>query len=163
MVRFLLDSSREAGGERADVPATLRLALRLLERHPSLARLRVRTRLPKSLPPVLIDAGSLKQVVMALVVNASAATPAGGTLELAVGRHGSRLHVDVIDSAQPLDADERALVFEPYADGDAQRAAGLGLAVARGLLRSRGGDLVYRPRKDGNVFRVVLRVATGKR
>ena len=163
MVRFLLDSSREAGNERADVPATLRLALRLLERHPALARLRVKTRVPTSLPKVQIDAGSLKQVVMALVINASTATPAGGTLEVAVSRRGRTLHVDVADSATPLDAAQRAHVFEPFADGDAQRGAGLGLAVARGLLRSRGGDLIYRPRKDGNVFRVVLRVATGTR
>jgi signal transduction histidine kinase len=163
MVRFLLESSRETGGERADVSAALKLALRLLERHPALARLRVRTSLPKSLPPVLIDAGSLKQVVMALLVNASTAMPGGGTLAVAVSRRGRLLHVDVVDSAAPLDADRRAHVFEPYVDGDAQRGASLGLAVARGLLRSRGGDLVYRPRKDGNLYRVVLRVATRTR
>jgi two-component system NtrC family sensor kinase len=163
MVRFLLDSSRESRNERADVPATLRLALRLLERHPALARLRVQTRVPKALPRVQVDTGSLKQVVMALVINASTAMPAGGTLEVAVNRRGRTLHVDVADTAAPLDVAQRAHVFEPFADGDAQRGTGLGLAVARGLLRSRGGDLIYRPRKDGNVFRVVLRVATGTR
>jgi len=163
IVRFLLDSSRADAGKRADVAATLQLALRLLERHPALARLKLRARLPKTLPRVGIDADSLKQVVMALVMNASAAMPAGGTLTVSTSRRGGALHLDVADSGPTLPEPQRAHVFEPYATADAQRGASLGLAVARGLLRSRGGDLRYRPRKDGNVFRVVLRVATGTR
>jgi two-component system NtrC family sensor kinase len=163
IVRFLLDSSRSDTSERADVGATLALALRLLARHPALARLRIRARLPKTLPRVHIDGDSLKQVVMALVMNASAAMPAGGTLSVAASRNGRVLQLDVADTGATLPEPQRAQLFEPYATADAQRGAGLGLAVARGLLRSRGGDLVYRPRKDGNVFRVVLRVATGTR
>jgi signal transduction histidine kinase len=163
IVRFLLDSSREGAAERTDVAATLALSLRLLERHPALARLRVRTSLPKALPPARIDADSLKQVVMALVMNASAALPSGGTLGVAASRNGRLLQLDVADTGATLPEAQRAHVFEPYATADAQRGAGLGLAVARSLLRSRGGDLLYRPRRDGNVFRVLLRVATGKR
>ena len=163
IVQFLLDSSRSDASQRADVGETLALALRLLERHPALARLRVRTSLPKTLPAVEIDGGSLKQVVMALVMNASAAMPAGGTLGVAATRSGRTLHLDVADSGEPLPVAARAHVFEPFAHADAQRGANLGLAVARGLLRSRGGELLYRARKDGNLFRVVLRVATGTR
>jgi len=163
IVQFLLDSSRDGAGERADVGETLALALRLLERHPALARLRVRNSLKQALPAVAIDPGSLKQVVMALVMNASAAMPSGGTLSVAAARRGRTLHLDVADTGPTLPAAQRTHVFEPFANAEAQRGANLGLAVARGLLRNRGGDLVYRPRKDGNVFRVVLRVATGTR
>lgn len=163
IVRFLLDASRADEGDRADVGATLALALRLLERHPALARLRVETRLPKALPAVAIDPGSLKQVVMALLMNASAAMPLGGRLQVAASRSARSLQLDVADSGPVLEPALRAHVFEPYAAADAQRGANLGLAVARGLVRSRGGDLVYRARKDGNVFRVVLRIATGTR
>jgi signal transduction histidine kinase len=163
IVQFLLDSSREGGGERADVGETLAVALRLLERHPALARLRVRNSLKRDLPAVQIDSGSLKQVVMALVLNASAAMSAGGTLGVAATRRGRMLHLDVADTGAPIPEGLRDHVFEPFGHSDAQRGANLGLAVARGLLRSRGGDLMYRPRKDGNTFRVVLRVATGTR
>jgi signal transduction histidine kinase len=100
---------------------------------------------------------------MALVMNASSAMAPGGTLGVTASRKGKLLHLDVTDSGEALPEAERAHVFEPYATADAQRGANLGLAVARGLLRSRGGDLSYRPRKDGNVFRIVLRVATGTR
>ena len=89
--------------------------------------------------------------------------PAGGTLSVAASRRGGRSTSTSPTAARRCRRRERAHVFEPFATADAQRGANLGLAVARGLLRSRGGDLLYRPRKDGNVFRVVLRVATGTR
>jgi signal transduction histidine kinase len=161
IVRFLLDSSRTAPGDRADLGGTVALALRLLERHPALARLRVRASIPRGLPPARIDADSLKQVVMALTMNASAAMPAGGTLAVRAARKGRSLLLDVVDTGPTVPEARRPHLFEPYAAADAQRGAGLGLAIARSLLRSRGGDLLYRPRKGGNAFRVVLRAATG--
>jgi signal transduction histidine kinase len=98
---------------------------------------------------------------MALAMNASSSMPAGGTLAVRASRRGRTLLLDVADTGPSVPAPRRANLFEPYATADAQRGAGLGLAIARSLLRSRGGDLLYRPRKGGNAFRVVLRVATG--
>lgn len=161
IVRFLLDSSRAAPGDRADLGATVSLALRLLERHPALARLRVKASVPKGLPPARIDADSLKQVVMALTMNACSAMPSGGNLAVRASRKGRALLLDVANTGPTVPEAQRPHLFEPYATADAQRGAGLGLAIARSLLRSRGGDLLYRPRKGGNAFRVVLRVATG--
>ena len=91
IVRFLLDASRTAPGDRADLGATVALALRLLEQHPALARLRVKASLPPALPSARIDADSLKQVVMALAMNASSAMPAGGTLAVRAARRGRML------------------------------------------------------------------------
>jgi len=162
IVRFLLDSSRPSADAKADLAGTISLALKLLERHPAFARVRVRAVVPKNLPKAAIDADSLKQVVMALAVNASQAMPSGGSLVVRVARQGRSLVLDVVDNGTPVPAARRAQLFEPYATADAQRGAGLGLAVARSLLRSRGGDLVYRPRKGGNAYRVVLRAASGK-
>ena len=162
IVRFLLDASRPSTGTTADVAETASLALRLLERHPALARIRVRTSIPRALPRARIDADSLKQVVMALVAGASQAMPTGGTLTVRGGRQGRSILLDVVDTGPPVPPERRAQLFEPFATADAQRGVGLGLAVARSLLRSRGGDLVYRPRKGGNAFRVVLRAVSGK-
>jgi two-component system NtrC family sensor kinase len=162
IVRLLLDSSRAGDAERADVGATVSRALRLLERHPAFARLRVRAAVPGGLPPARIGADALKQVVMALAVNASAAMPSGGALAVRAARRGPAVHLDVSDTGAPVKPERRASLFEPFAaTNDAERGAGLGLAIARSLLRSRGGDLLYRPRRNGNVFRVVLRTAPG--
>jgi signal transduction histidine kinase len=162
IVRFLLDSSRVDDAETADVAATVSLALRLLERHPAFTRLRVLSAVPPGLPPARIGTDSLKQVVMALATNASAGMPSGGTLGVRASRRGRELNVDVSDTGAPVPSERRASLFEPYVTThEAQRGAGLGLAIARSLLRNRGGDLLYRPRRSGNVFRVVLRTAPG--
>jgi signal transduction histidine kinase len=162
IVRFLLDSSRPSAGTTADVAATVSLALRLLERHPAFTRIRVRASVPKNLPPARIEADSLKQVVMCLAMNASQVMPTGGTLAVQAGHRGHSLLLDVADTGPVVPEHRRQHLFEPYSRADAQRGTGLGLAVARSLLRSRGGDLVYRPRSGGNAFRVALRAAPGR-
>ncbi len=54
-----------------------------------------------------IGADSLKQVVMALAVNASAAMPSGGTLAVRAARLGRALHLDVADTGAPVPREAR--------------------------------------------------------
>jgi signal transduction histidine kinase len=161
IVRFLLDSARPSPGTSTDVSATVGTALRLLERHPSFARIRVSARIPKGLPAARIDPDSLKQVVMALAMNACRAMPGGGSLTLRAARQGRGLVLDVIDTGPGVAPSIRARIFEPYFTTDPSKGAGLGLAIARSLVRSRSGDLVYRARGRGAAFRVILKAAPG--
>ena len=162
IVRFLLDSARPSPGDQADMASTVKTALKLLERHPAFNRIRVRLQMPDGLPAAQIESESLKQVVMALAMNGAQAMPAGGTLTLRGGRGGGALTLDVIDGGHGISASLRPHLFEPYFTTDPNRGAGLGLPVARSLLRSRGGDLVYRPRRNGSCFRVAVKAAGGR-
>jgi len=163
IVRFLLDSARPAAdaGSTADIPATVGTALRLLERHPAFAKIKVVARVPAELPRVRTDTESLKQVVMSLAMNASKAMPTGGTLTLKASRQGASVVLDVTDTGGGIPPAIRGRIFEPYFSTDADHGAGLGLPVARTLLRSQGGDLVYRgPRARGGAsFRVTMKAA----
>jgi two-component system NtrC family sensor kinase len=161
IVRFLLDSARPSPGTSTDVSATVGTALRLLERHPAFARIRVAARIPSDLPPARIDPDSLKQVVMALAMNACRAMPGGGTLTLRAARRGRGVVLDVIDTGPGVPDSIRGRIFEPYFTTDPSKGAGLGLAIARSLVRSRSGDLVYRARGRGAAFRVILKAASG--
>ena len=158
IVKFLLDSARPDPGTRADLDATVGTALKLLERHPSFARIHVKAVLPE-VPPARIDPDSLKQVVMALAMNAGKAMPGGGTLTFKASRQRDRVVLDVIDTGPGVAEALRSRLFEPYSSGDAGRGAGLALAVARSLVRNRGGDLVYRASGKGACFRVILKAA----
>jgi len=144
------------------VAGTVQTALKLLERHPAFNRIRVRSRMADRLPAVQIESESLKQVVMALAMNGAQAMPAGGTLTLRAGRRGHAVTLDVIDGGPGISASLRPHIFEPYFTTDPNRGAGLGLPVARSLLRSRGGDLMYRPRRSGSCFRVIVKAAGGR-
>ncbi len=88
--------------------------------------------------------------------------PAGGSLTLKTGRLDQMLILDVIDTGPGVSPSLRPHVFEPYLTTDPSRGAGLGLPVARSLLRSRGGDLEYRPRRTGSCFRALMKVAGGR-
>jgi two-component system NtrC family sensor kinase len=159
IVRFLLDSARSDGRAHADLGTTVETAMRLLERHPAFARIRVVARIPRGLPAARIDADALKQVVMALAMNASQAMPGGGTLTLRAGRHRGGLVLDAIDTGPGVPESRRARLFEPFSGADSGRAPGLGLAIARSLVRHRGGDVVCRTRSRGGSFRVLLKTA----
>lgn len=159
IVRSLLDASRPAADEACDVGATVGTVLRLLERHPAFVRVRVRAQVPNSLPRTPLGADSLKQVVLALCVNAAQAMPSGGRLTLRARRLRAGLVLDVIDSGPGVPPRLRAHLFEPFVQGEAKGGAGLGLAIARSLVRARGGELELRPRRGrGAAFRVHLPV-----
>jgi signal transduction histidine kinase len=160
-VGFLLDSARPSPGRTADITDTVGTALRLLERHPAFTRIRVKSRIPEALPAAHIETDSLKQVVMALAMNASKAMPSGGTLTIQAAHRGRQLILDVMDTGPGVPQEARIKMFEPFTN-DSGRGAGLGLAVARSLLRSHGGDLMYVPRRQGSCFRVVIRAAGGR-
>jgi two-component system NtrC family sensor kinase len=161
IVRFLLDSARPDHRASADVAAIVSTALRLLERHPAFARIKVQSSLPARLPAVRIDADSLKQVVMALAMNAGKAMPGGGTLTFRSRRGRGQVTLEVADTGVGVPEAVRPRIFEPYFTTDPGKGVGLGLAIARSLVRNRGGDLLYRPRPKGSSFRVILRPAAG--
>jgi two-component system NtrC family sensor kinase len=162
IVRSLLDAARPDPGMICDVTSTVAKSLRLLERHPAFARVRVVSRIPKDLS-ARIDPDSVKQVVMALAVNAARAMPAGGVLTLKGSRARGDVVVDVIDTGPGVPEAVRPHIFEPFFTTDSTKGAGLGLAIARSLVRSRGGDLLYWPRtKPGGSFRIQLKAAEKK-
>jgi len=162
IVRSLLDAARPAPGTVCDVNATVGTALRLLERHPAFARVKVSARIPRDLW-ARIDPDSLKQVVMALSVNAARAMPTGGTLSLRGSRAKGEVLLDVMDTGPGVPEAIRPHIFEPYFTSDSAKGTGLGLAIARSLVRGRGGDLQYRPMaRKGGSFRVLIKAAEGR-
>jgi two-component system NtrC family sensor kinase len=159
IVRSLLDTARPSSGSTAELSATVKTTLRLLERHPAFARVKVVSRIPARLA-ARIDPDSLMQVVMALSINAAKAMPGGGTLTLKASASDGRVLLDVTDSGPGVPPALRSRIFQPFFTTDTVSGNGLGLAIARSLVRSRGGDLVYRPRaRAGGCFRVVLAAA----
>ncbi len=129
-----------------------------LIRH-EVSRCEVVARIPRELPPARLETDSLKQVVMALAMNGSQAMPGGGTLTLRAGRAGRDLFLDVIDTGPGVPPAIRARIFEPYFTTSVGAGAGLGLAIARTLVRRWGGDVVHTPRRTGAGFRVVMKAA----
>lgn len=92
------------------------------------------------------DPDRLEQAVLVLVDNALGHSPRGGHVTLVAERAGRGAVLRVRDDGPGIPQEELAHVFERFYRGDRSRAdrgggAGLGLAIARTLVRVHGGDL----------------------
>ncbi len=113
---------------------------------------------------LVVDAQAVEQVLLNLVDNACKYAGGGPdrSLSLEARTDGRRFAVVVADRGPGIPEGERDAVFEPFrrAARDAvgtTPGAGLGLAVARGLARALGGDLVLlRGTGPGAAFRLTL-------
>ncbi|MDA1044640.1 MAG: HAMP domain-containing sensor histidine kinase [Verrucomicrobia bacterium] len=111
---------------------------------------------------VRTDLDALEQSLLNLVDNAIKYAHAGKavTLQLVEARDVCRIHV--LDRGPGIPRAQRKRIFEKFhrIDGSltaSQPGSGLGLSIARGLLRDLGGDLLYRPRDGGgSCFSIVL-------
>ncbi|MEV0431331.1 HAMP domain-containing sensor histidine kinase [Micromonospora sp. NPDC050495] len=120
---------------------------------------------PVGSAPALGDEARLRQVVLNLVGNVVAHTPAGSPVRIGVGTVGGEAVLEVADQGPGLSAEQAARVFERFYRTDSSRSraggagAGLGLAIVDSLVRAHGGrvELVTAP-GAGATFRVVLPV-----
>jgi len=99
--------------------------------------------------PVLANPPRLQRVLHNLVSNALRHTPADGTVSLRATREGEAVRVEVSDTGEGIAAEELPRVFERSFRGERSRTrpednapgAGLGLAIARGLVEAHGGTM----------------------
>jgi signal transduction histidine kinase len=120
------------------------------------------------LPELLLaDPQALGQALAHLLDNALKFTPAGSVRLEAGPDRPDWIRIRVADTGIGIPADQRERVFEAFAQADASvtrtyGGAGLGLAIARRLVRRMGGDLVADARPGGGtVMTLTLPVDCG--
>jgi len=96
--------------------------------------------------PVRIDTPRIGRVLNNLVGNALRHTPDGGRVEVRARRDGARVEVIVADTGDGIRPEDLPRVFERFYRGEKSRSratggAGLGLAIARGIIQAHGGEI----------------------
>jgi signal transduction histidine kinase len=115
--------------------------------------------------PLRGDADRLVQVVTNLLVNAVKVSPRGGTVTVHCRTDGAWAECSVRDDGPGIPQGQLDEIFEPFVQFDVpgeQRTggAGLGLAIARGIVHAHGGHLSARPAEgSGSIFEVSLPAA----
>ncbi len=91
----------------------------------------------------VVDADRVAQVVTNLVGNAIAATPPGGTITVACTRDAEEAVITVTDTGAGLETADLDRVFERFyrARPGSSAGTGVGLTIARAIVRAHGGDL----------------------
>ena len=166
LVGQLLDSVRAQSGEVPLQTAEVDLV--------ALCRDVVEMSLPESVKARVVAEGTvvgrwdrvrLEQVVTNLLSNAVRYSPEGGEIVIEVRAEGGMALLRVIDSGIGIPEAQREMLFTPFFRGsNAQRhvagGLGLGLHIAREIVRRHGGTIAVDAREGGGtVFTVGLPVA----
>jgi signal transduction histidine kinase len=86
----------------------------------------------------------LTRVLQNLLQNAISHTPADGTVRVEARRRAGSLRLTVTDSGEGIAPGAAERVFDPFWRGDASRSSdgsGLGLALAKRIVESLGGEI----------------------
>ncbi|MFF5156661.1 sensor histidine kinase [Streptomyces sp. NPDC000348] len=108
-----------------------------------------------------LDPQRVRQVLDNLLTNAAVHTPAGTRVSVAVRVAGDSALVRVTDAGPGVPAEDRERVFDRFYRVDKARSrdrggSGLGLAVARSLVRAHGGGIELSGGPGATVFTVRL-------
>ena len=105
-------------------------------------------------PRVRIEPTKIERVLLNLLTNAVRHTPSDGAVAVVVEPNGDHVVVSVEDSGPGLAAEATERMFERFWRADGSRArssggAGLGLAIAQGLVHAHGGTIWAENRAAG--------------
>jgi two-component system, OmpR family, sensor histidine kinase ResE len=95
---------------------------------------------------VRMDTRRVQRVLANLVQNAIRHTPADGSINVSAWDEGPVVRVAVSDSGEGITEEDLPRLFERAYRGDASRTrasggAGLGLAIAKGIVEAHGGHI----------------------
>lgn len=147
IVKGLLQFSQPQKEVRSatDINAVIRESIRLVRHKIDLMGVDARFELSSELGPVICDPQGMRQVFVAVLINACEAMSHGGGL-LSVSSwldsNANECVVSIEDNGCGMDEDTQEKVFEPFfTTKEAVRGVGLGLAVAKGIVSAHGGEL----------------------
>lgn len=105
--------------------------------------LRITAELPEELPDIVADRDRIIQVFTNLIGNAIKFTPEGGSITLRAAAENGAVRFSVGDTGPGIPDEDQPHLFDAFwqARRDASQGAGLGLAIARGIVEAHGGSI----------------------
>lgn len=125
--------------------------------------------LPPKLPVIQGDRDKIVLAVHNVIANAIKYTPAGGEVSVKVTEDGPGVVIEVADNGIGIKEDEIEMVFEKFYRAKDRRVAtitgtGLGLALARQVVRLHGGDITLKSQLDkGSTFIITVPAVAGEK
>lgn len=127
---------------------------------------RMGAELPSGLPQAKANPEKLQRVLANLLQNAVRHTPADGSVTVSARPLDGVVQVDVSDTGEGIPAPDRPHVFDAFYRGGSEAArtppgAGLGLAIARGIVEAHGGRIWLADASQGTRVCFTLPLAGG--
>jgi signal transduction histidine kinase len=149
----------------AQLPALVSQCVRGLEAEARARQIRLESQLEELLPEARCAPDHVQRVLLNLVTNALRHTPSDGSVLVSARRRAEELEVSVEDTGAGLSSEAERRIFERFWRADGSRArvsggAGLGLAIAQGLVEAQGGRIWAENRPAGGArFAFTLPIA----
>src|SRR5579875_1755013 len=156
--RGLLEAVRQGNRRRAGAVDLCQVVSETLELvRPQMAergngrggRIVLDNRLPAQLPLVRGCAAELRHLFTNLLLNARDAMPRGGRVAIDARGEGGRVMVRVSDTGMGIPREHLRRLFQPFFTTKGRRGNGLGLAMARAVMRHWGGEIQARNQPEG--------------
>ncbi len=145
IIGALLEFSRARPPEKrlTDLNALAEKAAELVGHQMKLKQIGLSLRLQPQIPALLADDGQIRQVLIALLMNALDATPAGGHVSLETQHEGDGTVVlTVADDGAGIPPEHLDKIFSPFfTTKPVGQGTGLGLAICHGIVASHGGEI----------------------
>lgn len=149
LIQDLLDVTRLDSGRMSMTPRAVTLlsvidfSMSTLTPIAAAGGVSVRNEVPADLPEIDADPGRLAQVLSNLIGNAIKYTPEGGTVTIVAVPDRDVVRVSVTDTGVGIPEHEVPRVFDRFWQSKRtnRSGAGLGLTIARGLIRAHGGRI----------------------
>jgi signal transduction histidine kinase len=132
---------------KVDAHEVIRFVLKNLDSQQKGAGIGIDLRLQARHSHIRADSGKLEQVLLNLIGNALKFTPKGGKISIVTRNEESgKLVIEVSDTGIGIPADALSRIFSPFEQGDSSihrryGGLGLGLSIARTLIKAHGGTL----------------------
>jgi signal transduction histidine kinase len=162
LIEDLLDAAKIEGGrlplkiEEVEFEKLLDEVVAVLRPQAEEKEQQLLTNVSGNLPPLHADPKKLHQVLSNLLGNAVKFTPREGSISLEAEQVDSRIAVSISDTGPGIEADDLDVIFTPYWQGRGAEkiGAGLGLAIARGIVEAHGGVITAASEPgEGTTFR----------
>ncbi len=101
---------------------------------------------------VFVDANQIQRVFANVLDNAVKYTPEGGTIRISVSENEDSFDVEIADTGPGISPQESEEIFKPYhveERADTIAGLGLGLAIAKRIVESHGGNIKAIPGPGG--------------
>jgi two-component system NtrC family sensor kinase len=171
ILKSLLEFARPSGGtfREIDINELIKEVLLLLQHRTARLKHTIELNLNREVPKIYADAGSLRQLLMNLLLNAIYFTPEGGSIFIktdldeaspgaAVTMCPSRIRLSVRDTGAGIPGDLIDKIFDPFfTTKPVGEGTGLGLTICHKIVEEHGGtiDVESEPKK-GAIFIITL-------
>lgn len=116
------------------------------------------------LPLTMADPQEMHHVFLNLIMNATEAMPAGGTLTVrtSVSESAREIQLEIADTGKGITEELRQKIFKPFFTTKA-KGTGLGLAICKQLIEMHDGTISAEDNPEGGtIFRIVLPITSAE-